>query len=197
MAGNDAARDADMTIDEMRAKFPKANVDMAMFDRHYIETRKAMVAEYEEAIAEGTSVEYFEKSLQELPPAPPIDPSEPKDLDPDVLWRIRVLKYQLRPTAEDHQMRVNIDAVLDAYRTGKLKKVNDELTTLWYAGHMVMGPLPTDDPIFEDLSTVYPKLVEKYGPGDMWTEDTRVHIQRKMITHSFIPSNTALMHTVG
>ncbi|KAK2803561.1 hypothetical protein FQN51_003323 [Onygenales sp. PD_10] len=193
--GDDVARHPDMTIDEMMAKFPKANVNMAMFDRHYIETKKALVAEYEECIAEGCSVEYFQKSIQELPPAPPIDPSEPKDLDPDVLWRIRVLKYQLRPSAEDDQMRVNIDAILDAYRKGKLNKVNDELTTVWYAGHMIMGPLPTDDPMLEKLGTLVPELEEKYGPGDLWTEDTRVYIQRKMITQSFVPSHTSHMHT--
>ncbi|KAK2799657.1 hypothetical protein FQN51_006789 [Onygenales sp. PD_10] len=34
---NDAARQTDMTIDEMMAKFPKANVELAMFNRHYIE----------------------------------------------------------------------------------------------------------------------------------------------------------------
>ncbi|KAK2761256.1 hypothetical protein FQN54_001778 [Arachnomyces sp. PD_36] len=169
-----ATHHADMTIDEMMAKYPKANVEMAMFTRNYVGLLKKMAREYEAHIARGNNVEAFKKLLQELDeeytPAPPIDPNEPKDLDPDVLWRIRVLKYQLRPSTDTEEGRVNIDAVLNAYRQGKLK-VDDEHTTIWYAGHMIMGPLPNDDPKIESVGRLLPELDQKYGPGEFHAEN--------------------------
>ena len=101
------------------------------------------------------------------------DPSEPTDLDHEVLWRMRVLKYELRPTAYD-DARVNIDAVLDAYREGRLKKVDDNITTIWYAGQMIMGPMSNKDPKLQELGLELPRLEKEYGLGDFWSEDVGI-----------------------
>lgn len=64
-----------------------------------------------------------------------IDPDEPSNLEPDTLWRIVMLKYAFRdfPVATgDDEMDIesvhpeelkNVNAILDAYRSGKLKVV--------------------------------------------------------------------------
>ncbi|PGH01937.1 hypothetical protein AJ79_07768 [Helicocarpus griseus UAMH5409] len=98
-----------------------------------------------------------------------IDLDEPADLDEEVLWKVRLLKYRLRETADDDG-RVNIDAVINAYRDKKLK-VDDNTTKIWYAGHLVMGPVTNDDPKLEELGLEIPRLEEQYGPGDLWSEN--------------------------
>ena len=86
---------------------------------------------------------------------------------------MRVLKYFLRMDCDDKEL-ANLEAVLNAYRHRKLKVDNDQVT-VWFAGHMTMGPLSSCDP---DLDRIFEKVSEwqaKYGPGRIWLEEVCHH----------------------
>ncbi|PGH13337.1 hypothetical protein AJ79_03754 [Helicocarpus griseus UAMH5409] len=171
-----------MTIDEMMAKYPADKVQLAMFTRDYAGLKKQRASHYKEQIAKGVNVDTCRKGLrrlaEEYTPAPPTNPDEPTDLDPDVQWRMRVLKYRIRPKCLDGaDMCVNVDAVLDAYRQGKLR-ISDELSTSWYTGHMFMGPMPNRDAEDCMVGLLHPQLEEMFGPGDFWAENTVVYSQK-------------------
>lgn len=69
-----------------------------------------------------------------------IDPDEPSNLEPDTLWCIITLKYAFTdcPVAtDDDEMDIesvhpeelkNVNAILDAYRSGKLMVVEGQTT---------------------------------------------------------------------
>lgn len=100
-----------------------------------------------------------------------IDPAEPRDLSPDVLWRIRLLKHRLCPQV-DERLRRNFDAILTAYREKKLD-IDDQTSTIWYAGKMVKGPMSNKELKQRRLGPERPRLKELYGPGDLWAENVR------------------------
>lgn len=51
-----------------------------------------------------------------------IDPGEPTDLEPDVLWRIVMLKYTYRDGCENASRQLdNLNGILDGYRSGNLR----------------------------------------------------------------------------
>lgn len=53
-----------------------------------------------------------------------IDPGEPTDLEPDVLWRIIMLKYTYRDGCEHASRQLdNLNGILDGYRSGNLRVV--------------------------------------------------------------------------
>jgi hypothetical protein len=86
---------------------------------------------------------------------------------------MRVLQYFLRKDADDKEL-TNLNAVLDAYRHRKLK-VDDNQVTVWFAGHMTMGPLSGCDP---KLDQIFEKVTEwqaMYGPGRIWLEEVCYH----------------------
>ena len=68
-----------------------------------------------------------------------IDPTWPKDLEADVYWRLRILKYCIYNDC-DLLEKVNIDAIIKAYIEGSLK-VDDETATIWYGGKLLVGPI--------------------------------------------------------
>lgn len=103
------------------------------------------------------------------------DPEEPEDLDEDVQWRLRVLKYMDRvgegsDAGSDERDLKNRNAIVKAYRQQKLK-VQDGQITVWFAGHMVMGPLSQRDFDFQDIIDDISKWTEQYGPGRIWVEN--------------------------
>lgn len=61
--------------------------------------------------------------------------------------------------------RMNIQAVLDAYRSGELKAPHGYVS-YWFKGIMVREPAP--DPI--DLSEALPRWVQEYGGGSHYIE---------------------------
>lgn len=84
---------------------------------------------------------------------------------------MRILKYLHDPKCDEE--RTNLEAVLDAYRRGTLKV--DSGVTIWFAGHMIRGPLNSFHP---DLNVTFDEVSElraKYGPGRIWIEDVRHH----------------------
>ncbi|DAA73628.1 TPA_exp: Uncharacterized protein A8136_4657 [Trichophyton benhamiae CBS 112371] len=172
-----------MTIDDMKACYSQADVEDAMFTRNYVEYRNKEIKKLQDDIETAKSsndvagVEHFEKCLRdykaETPSLPPIDPTERGDLDADVLWRIRVLKYQIYPDSSNF-LRENINAILNAYRQGQLKLDYDQVT-VWFAGRLVYGPVPRKN--FDLGAMVMEKgrgFYEKYGPGTLWAEPVAI-----------------------
>jgi hypothetical protein len=78
-----------------------------------------------------------------------VDDTLPSNLEVDVLWRLRVLKYRPRKHCDPEDL-VNLNAIVDAYNRGALK-VGDHVVTVWYFGHMTVGPLKVDDPILDQV----------------------------------------------
>lgn len=104
------------------------------------------------------------------PPAQPYDPAEPSNLHRDVLWRIIALKYTYRDGCEhDTAQSINLNALLDAYRTGHIKVVENE-TTVWFGGRLTMGPLPDSELKPADYIDKIPEWTKMYGPGRVWVE---------------------------
>jgi hypothetical protein len=86
---------------------------------------------------------------------------------------MRVLKYFLRKDCDDKEL-ANLDAVLNAYRHRKLK-VDDDLVTVWFAGHMTLGPLSGSDPKLDQIFEKVPEWQDMYGPGRIWLEEVCHH----------------------
>ncbi|RMJ20810.1 hypothetical protein PHISP_08319 [Aspergillus sp. HF37] len=194
---NPAASPKGLTVDEMLERYPKEDVEHAIYSRDYVGDRKRLIEKYQHIIARGFNVEIATKALDELlehtPSEPPIDPDEPADLDPDVLWRIKVLKYMyrncpvVRPAnileldfaSVDPETVVNRDAILNAYRRGDLKVVSGQMS-VWFAGNLVIGPVPESEFSLDDLVANVPEWRKKYGPGRVWEErPCRRYRQRK------------------
>ncbi|KAL4784371.1 hypothetical protein BJX76DRAFT_221081 [Aspergillus varians] len=175
-----------LTIDEMLQKYPEEEVERAIYNRAYVENKTIGI--YKDMIAKGSNVETASKALQDLlectPSEPPIDSDEPADLDPDVLWRIRYLKYVSRdrpvarlgsildfdPESIDPESVVNRDAILNAYRRGDLKVVAGEMS-VWFAGNLVLGPLQSSELRIDDIVDKTPEWRKQYGPDRVWEED--------------------------
>lgn len=97
-----------------------------------------------------------------------LDSTEPKGLDEAVYRRIEVLKY-LRDGGHEEDVK-NIDAILEAYRTGKLKVVLGE-ASYWRNGVMKrdLGPsIPSSE-----LVEVQKGWIEEDGAGRNWIEEVR------------------------
>jgi hypothetical protein len=80
---------------------------------------------------------------------------------------MRVLKFLHRPDCDDAMEVANLDAVLEAYRCDK---INSNQISVWFSGHIVMGPLPSSN---LDLESVVKKVLEwesMVGPGRIWIE---------------------------
>jgi hypothetical protein len=85
-----------------------------------------------------------------------LDEGEPKGLDAAVYQRIQELKRMKRSEPTDSCQHKNFDAVLEAYRTGKLKPGPP---TEWLDGQRLDQPLDlTDDEMVRGL-------LKKYGEG--------------------------------
>lgn len=86
----------------------------------------------------------------------PLDEGEPKGLDATVYQRIHELKRMKKSEPADSCQHKNFDAVLEAYRTGKLKPGPP---TEWLDGQKLDQPLDlTDDEMVRGL-------LKKYGEG--------------------------------
>jgi hypothetical protein len=85
---------------------------------------------------------------------------------------MRILKYFLRPDNDDEEV-ANIDGILNAYRNRKLKV--DNQITVWFAGHMTMGPLSGRDSNLKRIFDKVPEWQAKYGPGHVWLESVCCH----------------------
>ncbi|KAE8344729.1 hypothetical protein BDV24DRAFT_126320 [Aspergillus arachidicola] len=186
-----------LTVEEMLKKYPKGNVEKAIYRLDYVSQRNRMIKSYEDMIDSGHNVELATKALdmylESTPSEPPIDPDEPADLDPDVLWRIKCLKYiyhgrpVVRPESildldfesVDPDCMVNLNAILNAYRSGNLRVVAGE-ASVWFAGHLVIGPLPNNKLSNYEIIHKVSEWREKYGPGRAWEENpTARRRQRK------------------
>ncbi|KAH8813167.1 hypothetical protein F5884DRAFT_327052 [Xylogone sp. PMI_703] len=117
------------------------------------------------------------KMLKE-PAELPIGPGELQDQDNDVLQRIHCLECTHIARADDgcsdkwefdERDLVNRAAVLNAYRQHRLK-VEAGKVTLWFAGHMVMGPLLQRELSHRYIIDNTPKWIDQYGPGRLWFE---------------------------
>lgn len=80
-----------------------------------------------------------------------------------------MLKYIYRDGYEHPRQLVNLNAILDGYRSGDLRVVEGEVT-VWFAGRMTMGPLRSDKLQMEEYINMVPKWQEEYGPGLVWVE---------------------------
>jgi len=113
-----------LTITKMMEKYPKDVVECAMFRKNYKEGRDNTIRKFKELIERGINTETckrgLENILQKTPAAPPVDPTEPRYLNPDVAWRVRVLKHFHQPDCDNLYELENLNSVLEAYRCGKL-----------------------------------------------------------------------------
>ncbi|RFU34738.1 hypothetical protein B7463_g1624, partial [Scytalidium lignicola] len=194
-----------MTLEEMTKRFSKREVEAARLHRNYKGARERIIRKFKDSIAEGINVETCKEGLEDIlkntPAAPPIDPEEPADLDEDVKWRMRVIKwtYEERNGDDDDDEEpnkmelVNRDAVLDAYRKKKLT-VEDGKMTVWYAGHMVMGPMLKKDFNIQMKIDNRPKWEAQYGPGRIWTEECDEYYAKKQ-SATIATYNQVAMHT--
>ncbi|OJJ41992.1 hypothetical protein ASPZODRAFT_78107 [Penicilliopsis zonata CBS 506.65] len=176
-----------LTVDQMLQRYSKKNVERAIFHRDYVSERTRLIEEYNIMITTGHNVEVATRArdtfIEDTPSQPPIDPDEPADLDPDVLWRIKILKYMYRDSpvirpdsildidamSVDPDTIVNRDAILNAYRHGNLKVVFGEVS-VWFAGNLVVGPVQNSKLDQDHIIDKVPEWKEKYGPGRVWQE---------------------------
>ncbi|RMJ24084.1 hypothetical protein PHISP_05042 [Aspergillus sp. HF37] len=188
-----------LTVDKMLAIYPREHVEDAIYDRNYEAGRNRTLQRFKDLIAQGVNVESCTKGIQEVmqttPPSPPVDPDEPNDLDPDVLWRIKMLKYAYREDCDhDPGQLVNLNAVLDAYHRRDLKVVDNE-ATVWFAGKLTMGPLPDAELKIADYVDKIPAWREKYGAGRVWIErPAKRHIQK--LNSTVIPPSDGRLQDV-
>ncbi|KAJ9216508.1 hypothetical protein DTO166G4_1724 [Paecilomyces variotii] len=170
-----------MSIDEMLERYPKIEVERAVFDRDFTLHRAQTIAGLQESINRGINVDICRQTLDEIdhiiPPQAPFYPDVPKNLDPDVIWRIGVLRYAYRNGSPapalaglmpEEDMR-NISAVLDAYRRGELK-VDVDKVTVWFAGRMVLGPCVREG-LWDKIRSERQAWSEAYGESQPWVED--------------------------
>ena len=99
-----------------------------------------------------------------------MDPTEPSDLNPDVAWRVRVLKHFHQPDCDNLYELENLNSVLEAYRCGKLRVENGQVT-VFFAGRVVMGPLSNRDLDLKYVVDKVPEWQTAYGPGRIWLEE--------------------------
>ncbi|RFU27504.1 hypothetical protein B7463_g8820, partial [Scytalidium lignicola] len=133
----------------------------------------------------------LEDYIKSTPPEPPIDPTEPQDLDDEVRRRMRMIKsIDFKILDEAH--RINREAILEAYRQKKLKV--DGQVTFWYNGKMVMGPLPQNNITLQDIYDLRDKCIQQYGPGRFWEENYSVNV-RLVGTQQSIRINNVLNDT--
>ncbi|KAL2011236.1 hypothetical protein VTN00DRAFT_3954 [Thermoascus crustaceus] len=125
------------------------------------------------------SVEKLLQRLEETSPAGPvIPPSESPGLDATVYYRIEILKNTMKNEFWDKPAhRMNIQAVLDAYRSGELKAPHGYVS-YWFKGIMVRGPAP--DTI--DLSEAVPRWVQEYGGGSHYIESVQPPVPQPSYT---------------
>jgi hypothetical protein len=91
----------------------------------------------------------------------PLDEGEPKGLDTAVYQRIHELKREKKRTPADSYQHKNYDAVLKAYRTGKLKPGP---ATDWLDGQKLDEPLDlTDDEMLRGLLKKYDGKIPLYN----------------------------------
>ncbi|KAH8803016.1 hypothetical protein F5884DRAFT_494263 [Xylogone sp. PMI_703] len=180
---DDPPEQAGMTLEEMQTKYKRLVVEDARLNRNYVKNLQETIEKHQRLIDEGAPnsdlcKEYIEHIRRTRPPAPPIDPDEPQGLDNDVKWRMRVLKWFLEYLKDDGEWEnhiapkgedVDIEAVLEAYRKGTLK-VNDDEFTVWYAGQLVMGPLPREALDKEAVYQNKARWEAEFGPGRVWIE---------------------------
>ncbi|KAL1983598.1 hypothetical protein VTN96DRAFT_10177 [Rasamsonia emersonii] len=105
---------------------------------------------------------------------------------------MRVIKYTYRDVEDidDGELK-NRDAVLRAYRQRELK-VDDKIT-VWFAGHLTMGPLSRNNFDFQHVIDNIPKWTEQFGPGRIWIEDPSPAIA-KMQSAAIMPFNEHSHH---
>lgn len=64
-----------LTVDEMLAKYPKPNVDKAIYNRQYTQSRELLIEKFERQIQAGINAESCQRGLKNLlensPPGPP------------------------------------------------------------------------------------------------------------------------------
>ncbi|KAF3394319.1 hypothetical protein F1880_005370 [Penicillium rolfsii] len=170
-----------MTIGEMLQRYPRAEVERAIFDFNFSLHRAQTVKRYQDSIARGVNVDQCQQVLKEIeenmPPGPPVDPDEPQHLDAAVLWRIKLLKYEYRngplvpaiPGLIPGEDIRNVNAVLSAYRRGELQGDRDKVT-VWFAGQMVLGPRPREG-VWEKIREEQKEWTKVYGKSWPWVED--------------------------
>lgn len=76
----------------------------------------------------------------------------------------------LDPMTVYPETAINRDAVLNAYRCGELKVLPGQ-ATVWFAGNLVAGPLPSSELTMDYTDKHAPGWLEKYGYGHIRTED--------------------------
>lgn len=59
---------------------------------------------------------------------------------------------------------MNLNAILDAYRHGDIKVIDDQVT-VWFAGRLVIGAIDRHKLQKKDLIDKVAEWREKYGPG--------------------------------
>lgn len=102
----------------------------------------------------------------------PLDEGEPRGLDAAVYQRIKELKwFKKKNKSEGSYQHKNIDAVLEAYRTGKLK-VKPGLTTDWLDGKRVETLDLTDDEALKALREKHSGRIALFTERvcDHWTK---------------------------
>ncbi|RFU35482.1 hypothetical protein B7463_g870, partial [Scytalidium lignicola] len=153
-----------MTIEEMYQTYPRREVEAAMFQRNYKIERQKWIENYQKQINDGIN------ARQSMEDYINIDPTEPQDLDEDVKWRMRIIKAANPQDIPEAEM-VNRNAVLEAYRQKKLKV--DGQITIWFAGKMMMGPLPRlrQHDLLTLVNNLRVKWNREYGLGRVWVEE--------------------------
>ncbi|OQD67410.1 hypothetical protein PENDEC_c037G07104 [Penicillium decumbens] len=154
-----------MTVEEMLQRYPKSEVEKAIFDIKFSEHRAQTIKRLHESIARGVNVDLCHQLLKEIerdkPPGPPI----------------KALKYQYRngppppvmPGLVPEEDIRNVHAVLSAYREGKLQ-IDLDKVTVWFAGHMVLGPRPREG-VWDKIREEQKAWTKEYGKSRPWVED--------------------------
>ncbi|KAJ9309011.1 hypothetical protein DTO217A2_1380 [Paecilomyces variotii] len=170
-----------MSIDEMLERYPKSEVEKAIFDRDFSQHRAQTIAGLEESIHRGINADLCRQTLDQIdrimPPHAPSYPDIPENLDPDVIWRIGVLRYTYRngspapalPGIMPDEDTRNVSAVQEAYLRGELKADRDKVT-VWFAGRKVLGPC-TREGIWDKIRSERQTWNEQYGESQPWVED--------------------------
>ncbi|KAJ5593887.1 uncharacterized protein N7459_000095 [Penicillium hispanicum] len=180
-----------LSLDEMFERYPRHEVEKAMYRIDYPSRRVEVIRQFEKQIDQGVNVESCREGIQwalkNMPLSRPVDPTESQDLHPDVLWRIQSLKYMYRdPFDIAEEELVNYHAVLDAYRNGRLH-VDLEKVTVWFAGEMKLGPFPRSD-LKKKATTAQVSAWRADGHGRVWIEDVINTDPAKLSTISLPPS---------
>jgi len=87
----------------------------------------------------------------------------------------------------------NVHAVLSAYREGKLQ-IDLDKVTVWFAGHMVLGPRPREG-VWDKIREEQKAWTKEYGKSRPWVEDF-VPRRARYAVATFGPSDPSLHHVV-